>query len=194
MDASEARDHLQLVARILRHADRSLHMPPATMIAWGLFGTVVNVLHQARASGLSVPPDGLIHLPMMLLAMAVSVWGARRRAEGRETLVDQYAGGVFCVVFIVLLLVNVTGQHTVVPAKAMALFWIAGFSMALLIVGIQASRVLLTGGAALLTASIMAPLIPTWFDGILALGWASGFVGPGIVLAFGRPHGRTVSV
>src|SRR6266508_6831681 len=188
MDASEARDHLQLVDGILRHADRTLHIPPSTIIAWGLFGTIVNVLHQARASGLSVPPDGWIHLPMMLLAISVSVWEARRRTEGRETLIDQYAGGVFCVVFIVLLLVNVTAQHTIVPAKAMALFWSAGFSMALLIVGIQASRVLLAGGAALVIASITAPLIPSWFDGILALGWASGFVGPGIVLALGRPH------
>jgi hypothetical protein len=194
MDAFEARDHLQLVDGILRRADRSLHLPPVTIIAWGLFGTIVNALHQARASGLAVPPDGMLHLPLMLLAVAISVWEARRRSTDRETLTDQYAGVVFCVVFIVLLLVNVTAQHTVVPAKAMALFWSVGLSMALLIVGIQTSRVLLAGGMALLMVSITAPLIPGWFDGMLALGWAVGFVGPGILLALGRPHGRTVSI
>ena len=194
MDASEARDHLQLVDGILRRADRTLHMPPVTTIVWGLFGTIVSALHQARASGLSVPPDQVLHLPMMLLAIAVSIWEARRRSADRETLIDQYAGVVFGVVFIVLFLLNVTAQHTVVPTKAMALFWSVGFTMALLIVGIQSSRVLLAGGTALLMASIAAPLIPDWFHGLLALGWAVGFVGPGVVLALGRHHGRTVSV
>ncbi len=194
MDASHAREHLRMVDGILRRADRTLHLPPVTTIAWGLFGTTVNALHQASASGLAVPPDGMLHLPMMFLAIAVSVWEAKRLSADRETLIDQYAGVVFCVVFLVLLLVNVTAQHTVVPVKAMALFWSAGFSMALLIVGIQSSRLLLAGGAALLMASITASLVPGWFYGILALGWALGFVGPGIVLALERSNGRTVSI
>ena len=194
MDASEARDHLQWVDGIVRAADRSLHMPPVTFIAWGLFGTMVNALHQATVSGMTVPRDEVLHLPMMVVAIGVSVWAASRGRAARQSLVDSNAGIVFSVVFAVLMLVNLAAQHTVIPFQAMALFWCVGFSIALLVVGIQASRPLWIGGLALLAASVTAGHIPGWFDGILALGWALGFVVPGIVLALERPDGRTASI
>ena len=194
MDASESRDHLQLIDGILRAADRSLHMPPATLIAWGLFGAIVNGLHQATVSGFTVPGDQFLHLPMMAVAMGVSVWAAGRDTGGRRTLVDTQAGVVFSVVFGVLILVNVSAQHTVVPLRAMALFWSAGFSIALLVVGIQASRPLLGGGVAMVAASITASLVPSWFDGILALGWAIGLAGPGLALALEKSDGRASTI
>jgi hypothetical protein len=194
MDASQAREHLQWVDGILRNADRTLRMPPVTLIAWGLFGTIVNALHQARVSGVAVPRDEILHLPMMLAAIGVSVWAAGRDPVGRRTLVDSYAGTVFWVVFGVLMLVNVSAQGTVVPVRAMALFWSVGFSIALLIVGIQASRPLFGGGVALLAASVTACLMPGWFDGLIALGWAAGFIGPGVVLARQRSDGRPAAL
>lgn len=194
MDASEARDHLQWIDGILRTADRGLHLPPATLIAWGLFGTIVNGIHQAAASGLSVPRDSVVQLPMMIAAMVVSVWAASRDPAGRKTLVDSHAGTVFFVVFAVLLAVNMAAQDTVVPIKAMSLFWCAGFSIALLVIGIQASRPLWVGGVIMVAAAIAASLTPAWFDGVLALGWALGFVGPGIALALEKSDGRTAAV
>lgn len=194
MDASEAREHLQWIDGILRTADRSLHLPPATLIAWGLFGTIVSGLHQAAASGLSVPRDSVVQLPMMIAAMVVSVWAASRGPARRQTLVDSHAGTVFFVVFAVLLAVNMAAQDTVVPIKAMSLFWCAGFSIALLVVGIQASRPLWVGGVIMVAAAIVASLTPAWFDGVLALGWALGFVGSGIALALDKSDGRTAAV
>lgn len=68
MDESAARDDLAVVDRILHAADRTFHVPPLIFITWGLYGTIVNGVHQAAASGFSVPPDPAFHLPMMLLA------------------------------------------------------------------------------------------------------------------------------
>jgi hypothetical protein len=189
MDASQARDHLEWIDGILRTADRSLHFAPFSLIAWGFFGTTVNALHQASALGLAVPPDQAVHVPLMLVAIAVSVWDAGRTAAGRRTFIDSHASAVFVVVFGVLMLVNLTAQHTILSGRGMALFWSAGFSIALLIVGVQASLPLLLGGAALLVAITLATLVPGWFDGILALGWAAGFIGPGLVLMFRRSDG-----
>jgi hypothetical protein len=194
MEASEARDHIQWVHGILRTADRTLHLPPATLVAWGLFGTVVNALHQGTASGMSVPRDGVLQLPMMVAAIAVSVWAASRTSVGRKTLVDSNAGVVFWVVFAVLMLVSLTTQNTLIPFRAMALFWCIGFSIALLVVGIQASRPLWVGGVIMLAASVSAGHIPGWFDGTLAVGWALGFVGPGVVLALAGTDGRTAAI
>ena len=194
MDATEARDHLQWIDGILRTADRTLHLPPATLIAWGLFGAIVNAMHQARASGIEVPRDGVVQLPMMIAAIVVSVWAASRQPVGRKTLVDSHAGTVFSVVFAVLLAVNMAAQDRVVPLRAMALFWCVGFSIAMLVIGIQASRPLWVGGLIMVVAGIVASLAPAWFDGILALGWMLGFVGPGVVLALEGSDGRAAAV
>jgi hypothetical protein len=194
MDASEARDHLQWIDGIVRTADRTLHLPPATLIAWGLFGAVVNALHQARASGIEVPRDSAVQLPMMIAAIVVSVWAASRQPAGRKNLVDSHAGTVFFVVFAVLMAVNLAAQDTIVPVRAMALFWCVGFSIALLVIGIQASRPLWLGGLIMVAAGIVASLVPAWFDGILALGWTLGFVGAGVVLALQGSDGRAAAV
>jgi hypothetical protein len=194
MDTTQAREHLQWVHGIVRVADRHLHLPPATLIAWGLFGAIVDAVHQARASGFTVPDDQTFQLPLLLLAAGVTVYGAWRGPAGHQTLVDSYAGTVFLVVFGVLLITNVFAQHTVVPTRAMSLFWNVGLTMAMLIVGLHASRPLLAGGVALLAASVAACLVPGWFDGLLAFGWVAGLVAPGVFLALDGSDGRAAAV
>jgi hypothetical protein len=76
----------------------------------------------------------------------------------------------------------------------MGLFWGAGLSMAMLIVGLQASRPLLGGGIALLAASVAACLVPGWFEGLSALGWVVGLVLPGVILALDKSDGRAAAV
>lgn len=189
MDKSAARDDLAVVDRILHAADRTFHVPPLIFITWGLYGTIVNGAQQAAVSGLSVPSGQSFHLPMMLLAIGITVWAAGRGDAERETLVDSHAGTTFCVAFGVILLLNLTSQHTVLPGRAMSLFWSGGMSIALLTVGFQSSRLLLGGGVALLAASALAGLAPGWFHGTLAMGWIAGMVVPGIVSWSRRAHG-----
>lgn len=193
MNASQARDHLESVATIVQTADRSLNVQPWILVIWGLFGSTVNALQQTRVSGAAVPADAVVQLPLLLAAIAATVllsW----RAAGRETLVDRHAGIVFSVVFGVLLVANLTAQHRVVPYEGMALFWSFGIAMALLIVGLEASRPLALGGVALVAASVAACLVPAWFSGLLAAGWFAGLVAPGIALAWRRAHGRTAAL
>ena len=189
MDETTARHDLALVDRILRDVDRTLNMPPLILLAWGLFAAIVNGVQQARALGVPAPSDGSFQLPLMLLAIVISVWAARRHDTGRETRTDTQAGITFGAAFGVLLLVNLTAQHRVIPADAMSLFWAGGMSIALLAVGLQASRPLLLLGIALLAAAALASLVPAWFHGTLALGWVAGLVVPAVVLRTRRTHG-----
>ena len=182
MDKSTARDDLAVVDRILRTADRTLHIPPLILITWGMVAVIINGVHQARDSGLTVPPDQFFHVPLILAAIGLTVWAGSRPAAQRETLVDSHAGVTFGVTFAVLLILNVTAQNTVITVGAMSLVWATGFSIALLIVGLQSSRLLLAGGIAMLAACVIAPFVQTWFDGMLTAGWFAGFVVPGIVL------------
>lgn len=182
MDKSTARDDLAVVDRILRMADRTLHIPPLILISWGMVAVIVNGVHQARVFGFSVPPDQLFHLPLIACAIGMTWWASHRHDAPRETLVDGFAGTTFAVTFAVLFILNVTAQHTVIPTDAMALVWATGFSIALLVVGLHSSRLLSCGGIAMLSACALAPFASTWFDGVLAVGWFAGFVVPGIVL------------
>lgn len=193
MDSSQARDHLESVATIVRTADRSLNVQPWIFVIWGLFGAAVNALQQARSAGVVVPADSTVQIPLLLAAIAATVIVSLRSA-GKETLIDRHAGIVFSVVFGVLLIASFTAQHRVVPYEGMALFWSFGLAMAALIVGIEASRPLALGGLALIAASVAASLIPDWFSGLLAAGWLAGLVAPGLALAWRRADGRAIAV
>ena len=182
MNESTAHDDLAVVDRILHAADRTLHIPPLILVTWGLCAAIINAVHQGRALGFPMPSDASFHVALMLLAIGITVWIARRQDAERETQVDAQAGVTFGVALAVALLLNLTAQDTVIPARAMSLFWTGSISIALLVVGIQASRTLMAGGLALLAASALAGFVPAWFSGTLALGWLAGLVVPGLVL------------
>lgn len=188
MDTSQARDHLDSVATIVRSADRSLHVPPWVFIIWGLFGTTINALQQARASGMELPPDSSLQLPLLLAAIVLTVGLSLRAEAGRETLVDRQTGILFSVVFAVMLLASFTLQHRIVPYEAMGIFWGLGFAIALIVAGLEASRPLLADGVLLLAACIATAWLPGFLNGLLALGWFAGMVLPGIVLARTRDN------
>ena|SRR6056297_922563 len=189
MDSSEARDHLDSVATIVRNADQSLHVPSWVFIIWGLFGTIINTLQQLRLAGIDLPADSLVQLPLLLVAIGLTVGLSLRAETGRETLVDRQTGVLFSVVFGVLLLASFTLQHRVVPYEAMGVFWGLGFAIALIVAGLEASRPLLVGGLCLLTATITTSWLPGFLNGLLALGWFAGMVLPGIFLAWKRDDG-----
>ncbi len=193
MNASEAREQLDSVAAIVRVADRTVSFSPAVFIVWGLVGGVINAIHQARAAGFATPADSVFHLPLIIVAIAATIW-IGSRSPGRETLTDRQAGVVFSVIFFVLVIMNIAGQATVVSARSMALFWCSGMSMGLLIVGFQGSRVLAAGGVMLLAAAVAACVLPGWFSGILAAGWMVGMVAPGVAMLLRGTHGRDPSV
>ncbi len=189
MDTKQARHHLDSAATIIRHSDRLLYFPAWVFIVWGLFGTTVNALQQMRVAGFELPSDSAIQLPLLLTAIIISVVMSLREPSRRETLVDEHTGILFAVVFGVLLLASIILQHKVVSYEAIGIFWGLGFSIALIAVGIEASRPLLIGGSLLLLATLSTAWFPGFSDGLLALGWFAGMVLPGIILAWKRVNG-----
>ncbi len=188
MGPSQARDHLDSVATILRDADRRLGMPPAVLVAWGLVGAMINVLAHARGLGAALPSDSVLQPLMFLTAIAVTAWAAKR-GSGRETRIDREAAVAFGVVCAVLVVASVVAQGELLPYRGMAVVWAFGIAQALLIVGLLGSRVLALGGVALLAGGVAACFLPSLFHLALASGWVAGMVAPGVVLAARPRHG-----
>jgi hypothetical protein len=78
------------------------------------------------------------------------------------------------------------GTH-VVTETALSLFWNASSGMALLMLGLQASRILTIGGVLLLASALVAGFYPDWLYSILAAGMMFGFIGPGLIFAVHNP-------
>lgn len=195
MDASEAREHLRHVDRIIAATDRTLRVPPAMLIGIGGICSVLTGVQQARLLGLAVPPDQYLHLPMIAVIIGIAaISRLRSRRQERETLVAGYAGTAFLMAFVVAMTLNVTAQHRTIPAEGMGVVWSASFAMSLLIAGAMGSRLLLGGGAAMLMATAASSLVPGWLPGVLAIGWLLGFFVPGLVLALEAPDGRTAAL
>ena len=190
MENSEARDHLRIVDDIIRSTDRTVRIPPAILVGVGAVCTIVTASMQAQRLGWTSAIDDFIQ-PLGWLAMVVvigvTVW--RRRAAGRETLIDRYAAWAFFSAFAFALILNLTAQNRVISPPGIGLIWAGSFSMALLVVGAMGSRVLLTGGLAMLATVGAAGLMGNWLEGTLAVAWFVGFVVPGILLALGNARG-----
>ncbi len=184
MDTSQAREHLELVDRIVAATDRTVRLPPALLIVVGIVCALINGIRQARALGLAVPPDQYIQLPLVALIVIVGFFESRRaQLAGRESLLAGYAGAALFCAFIVTMTLNLTAQNRLISDLGMSLVWSGSFSMALLFAGMMGSRLLLASGAAMLACTAAAAYSYAWLSGVLAIGWLVGFLIPGLVLA-----------
>lgn len=184
MDAARAKQDLEMVDRIITTADRSLHDNSVMYIAWGTFGFLVLLEKHLISSGWKHSADVPYALVPMILALVLSIReGARIRSQGRWTQMDREASIVLGITIGVLFAVTAVSVITrTVDDRATSLFFNAGLGTAFLILGWQASRTMLIGGAVLVASAIAACFSPGYFFAILAAGMFGGSVIPGIVL------------
>jgi hypothetical protein len=127
-------------------------------------------------------------------ALMLGVWfawsireGVRMSRIGKFSALDRQAWIVFTAITVVLgTLTIVSGLRQSVPPEWMATFWNAGLATGLLIVGLQASRLMTAGGGALLMSVVLAMVDPQSGYLWLAGGLLAGMVIPGLIFSF--PH------
>ena len=101
---------------------------------------------------------------------------------GRFSALDRLSWTMFTVIATVLGAVTVVSAwRRFLPAEAIAVFWNAGLSIGLMVVGFQASRLMTAGGVALLVSAILAIVYPQSIYIWLAGGMMAGVVSPGVV-------------
>src|SRR5215213_6249196 len=137
MDGVRARQDLEMVARIITTADRSLHDNCVMYVAWGTFGFLVLLEKHLIASGWKHSADVPYAFAPMVVALVLSIReGKRIRAQGRWTVMDRQASLVLGITISVLFAVTAVSAVTrVVDDRGASLFFNAELGTAFLILG-----------------------------------------------------------
>jgi hypothetical protein len=175
----------RILHRILYPADAVFHMHGLLMLSAGLLGTLLLGERQIIAwqwkPGANRTVDAIVVVAWLLWSMRE---GRRMMRTGRFSPLDRQAWIVFTVITIALgPLTIVSVVRPLVTPEAMAIFWNTCLAIGLMIVGVQASRVMMAGGIALMVSALLANFYPQSVYLCLAAGMLAGMVVPGLILS-----------
>lgn len=193
MDASEAREHLEMVDRILTQAEgRPVRPVPGLIIVWGLAAAAIDAgqqlyfSHVGGRTGAWIA-DGAL-LAGILYSIAVSLWLRAQcrfdRVSNGEMRMGRAMGAVWFTV-----IVAAFAQPHVFAGWGGAAVWSMGSAIMMLMVGFFGEWRGLAGGLILL-ASILAGnyALPATPGYALAAGFILGYAVPGVLFLLRAPR------
>lgn len=195
MNASEAREHLEMVDRILARADeKPLRLVPGMLIAWGIASAAIDagqqlyVLHVGGQAGDWIANAAL--LIGILYTVALSFAVMRNHGYERVSTTEKRIGRTFGAVWFTVLVAAFAQPH-VFPGWSGAAIWSMGAAIMMLTVGFDGDKRGLVGGFILL-ASVLAGnyLWPQTPGFPLAAGFVLGYAVPGVLYVIQGPCGQ----
>jgi hypothetical protein len=187
MNQPEAREHLDIVERILARSDEPACVSAFPFVVWGIAAAIMNcvaqvlVAHQAPTSVVFVAVAALLAAIILMVFWVRRLGGAERR-----TLIDRTMALVFNIAWIVALVAQV-GSFNIFAQWAQAAIWSVMYGAALLFAGtLVRNRVVLAGGIVLLISVVVANFVLPYAGYVLALGDLVGMAGAGALLYAGR--------
>lgn len=181
MGASEARDHIEMVDRILAESQQRLCTGGEYFVVWGIGSALVTVLFQLVAYG-SAPAVALWSVPVVLGACAVfSIVRGRltRRVLQRSSLLQREFFNVLWLTVGLAFVVNLAAFR-IFPGLAAAAIWIVAQAIVLLYIGMHGNRRGQVAGVLVVVSLIVANFAPPNLSGyILAAGMLVGYAGFG---------------
>lgn len=181
MNPSEAREHLDLVDRILTETDRSLCVIGDVFVAWGLVAAAIDVVFQLAVTGRAhgwwewLP---LVLIPAAILYTAVRSVQAKNASE-RMTVAGRDYLNVVWVVFGLMAVAQTAAFH-LFPGWSGAALWTLAGAIITFYIALRGDRAALLGGIALIASMIVAGFVPAYCGWILAAGMLLGYSGFGI--------------
>jgi tRNA A-37 threonylcarbamoyl transferase component Bud32 len=180
----------RMVRRILYPGGGVFHTQGMMLFSAGLLGMgLLFERHQILSGRKSAANTGL-DVALLAVWLCWAMWEGRRMVRaGRFAPLDRQSWIVFSVITLVLGVLTIVSElRPLITPEPMAIFWNAGLAIGLLIVGLQASRVLTAGGIMLFASAVAASYDPPREYLYLAAGVLGGMVIPGLVLAVRRSH------
>ncbi len=184
LNALQARDHIEMVDRILARAeDTGGCVPYQPFLYWGFAAAVINVVSER----VSVQHDSAelywIAAAALVLALGLTIgWARRLHGQERRSLVGRQVYYAFNTAWIVSLACMLLAFR-IFPQWGQAAIWSIMYGSAMLFAAtLVRSRVLLAGGIVLIASILCANFAIGYAGYILAAGDLIGLAGAGLVL------------
>ena len=187
MDTSEAREHLEIVDRVLAEADRTVYVIGDFFIVWGLASALLDLIYQFRLDGRV--GDNAFIVAAIGLAAAIVYTIVRARglaANGRRmSRVQRDYVNVLWVVFGITAIAQIAAYNIFAGWSSAALWTIASAVVASY-VGLHGNRRGIVGGVVLVASLIVASSMPHVAGYVLAAGMVIGYAGFGVASLLAR--------
>lgn len=182
VDPTEARDHLEMIDRILAQSHPRLCSGGEFFVVWGVASAYITLLF-ALVDRRIVPVGALWSVPLVLVASAVfSIVRGRitRRALARTSLVQREFFNVLWLTLGLALIVDVA-VFRIFAGLAGAAIWSVAEAIVLLYIGMHGNRRAQVAGvlvvASLVAANFTGPAVSAY---VLAAGMLAGYGGFGL--------------
>jgi hypothetical protein len=182
LDATQARDHIEMVDRILAEVQPRLCSGGEFFVVWGLVSTYITVLFHLANRAL-IPASALWSVPVVLVAAAVySVIHGRglRGRLARTSLVQREFFNVLWLTIGLAFIVNVA-VFRIFAGSAAAAIWSVAEAIVLLYIGMHGNRRAQIAGLLVVVSLVVANFIdPNIAVYVLAAGMLVGYAGFGV--------------
>lgn len=195
MDTREAREHLEMVDRILAKADEEpVRMIPGFIVAWGLAAAVMDAGQQMYASHVGGNFGLWATYAALVLGIVYSVGSSFALMRGdcyeRMSVLERRMGATIGAVWFTVLVAAFAQPH-VFAGWGGAAVWSMGAAIMMLMVGFEGDRRGLAGGLILLASVLAANYLFAHTAGYaLATGFILGYAVPGVLFLIDRPRGH----
>lgn len=180
--AAQAREHIEMVDRILAESHPRLCAGGEFFVVWGVASAFITVLFHFVDTG-AVAARSLWSVPLVLAACALySVLRARalRRTIVRTSLVQREFFNVLWITLGLAFIVNVAAFR-LFPGLASAAIWSVAQAIVLLYIGMHGNRRAQIAGVLVVVSLVVANFIaPDRTAYVLAAGMLVGYAGFGI--------------
>jgi hypothetical protein len=182
LSASQARDHIEMVDRILAESQPRLCSGGEFFVVWGFISAYVTVLSELVVRA-ALPKPVLWTIPVVLVAGAVFsiVRGAQtRRRIARTSLVQREFFNVLWLTLGLALVVDVAAFR-IFPGLASAAIWSVAEAIVLLFIGMHGNRRAQLAGALVVVSLVAANFLSANLSAyVLAAGMLAGYAGFGL--------------
>jgi hypothetical protein len=180
--AGEARDHIEMVDRILAESHQRLCGGGEYFVIWGIASASITVLAHLVHIG-SLPAAALWAIPPVLLACAgLSILRGRqtRGAPARSSLVQREFFNVLWLTLGIAFVVDITAFR-IFTGIASAAIWSVAEAIVLLYIGLHGNRRAQIAGAVVVASLVVANFIDESLAAyVLAAGMLAGYTGFGL--------------
>ncbi len=182
MTAPQARDHIEMVNRILAESQQRLCAGGEYFVVWGIGSALVTIVFQLGDRSL-VPSAALWSVPVVLAVCAIfSILRGRstRAALARSSLLQREFFNVLWLTLGLAFVVDVAVSR-IFAGVASAAIWSVAQAIVLLYIGMHGNRRAQVAGILVVVSLIAANFAPPAIAGyILAAGMLGGYAGFGV--------------